>query len=1039
MTFNKRVSFLAIVVAVLVCNFNISHVSSQQIPQEELDSVKWMIQQVGNNLLPLDATLCNAKPYVKCTNENNVLHFTELYINVTTYVNIGLPDSNVAQFNLPYLKILEYRTADQVAATTDAQLFIGRVKNMPNLTRLVIENDPSLVLVPSDFPINCPKLTELYLLNNSYLTSIPGFFNQSNLETIVITKPLVSVSPLSNIYLDSYIQLVQLKNLTLRINPTVANITLLFDVNSFPLLTNFDLSLNTSVQNTYTVTWNSPAPNQNIRIESYNAELSFVDFSPALLQSIEIVGPRAYINPIATNAYTKLANITYSSNGKFDFPLISSWPPALRNLNFVNNNLNSFPSVILPAGLQSFNLENSKIKSPINGSIFTNVLPGGGKLKLNLNNNPEMTGALPDSFCSLASLELLNTGITIFPSCFKCFKDVYPNIIKINTPIPQIICGPTFTTTNNSLIKLGAIIQIQGSLLGWGNPDYNIQAIVPNSHLLMTNNVLGLTSVTFALNPLTPRTTYTFDVVDTTIKVKYGMDIQSTFINSPQSPYYEVKVWFDYINPNVQQSIRFNGQPCAIRSIGTTSVICRMNSLPDGNYTLIVTNAYMTQSIQNAKVTSITYPVVSSAQLTTVDFTTTTLELFGYFGNSPNIVNILLNQTIQCSGSMTKNSSYILCTADPRKLITPGPLSILVTVDSSSAVLNNLVFIPYPPSTNLKQKCIDETQNCYGHGECNDQGICICQQGYQDNCKLKVEPNVTFVKNETQPTATFQLDNSTTLDDYKFEFSMVSIEEIDSDNNIVSQLITNNWTVSYDNSTTSVDRLVYTLSPSPLQPLVTIQTTIEFSNISRSVLFGDTLLNVSANSIKIGVNVTNWNFQSFLTHLRIVFTTTLDADQQSFVENCQETQIPIFSDDEASTESYLRVIKGSTQFYGRFLSYSYSNGRKTFTKNEFINQTRIVGQQGQDGNLYTAYIGIHVPQCSSCLLDPDFSALVTPKNENTGHCGDDNDNSQVWKIAVGASVGGAVFIALLIGTIIYLKDRGVQHESELILYTFTDS
>ncbi|EGG13379.1 hypothetical protein DFA_11140 [Cavenderia fasciculata] len=1007
-----------LLIATLLACFYTPVVECQGLPPAEIDSVYYMIKYLGSTIPQVGTELCQQTTYIQCSTITGELHITSISIYVEVYNNVGQPNFNLQQFELPYLQslVLVSRANQVFDSSNNLNALIHRVNTLPALVRLTIQGDVAMQSIPNDFPKLLPSLREIFLVENKKLRLVgSSFFNNTSLETIYIRT--VEQNVLQDIPIGQYHRLPKLKKLVVTVSPTASSSAYL-NSDTTPNLIYLDFALNSTAA--YSLNFKVIR-----KMDQVQGSLIMVMDGPKPKDSIvnlKLIGS-ATLAPDNMNEYNNLKNLTYESNSLNDMPFGSGfYPPSLSILEFRSNDLVLFfQNTILPSTLSTLNIDDSKLTGSLPVNVFTNVLKNG-EFNLMLNNNENLVGMVPPDLCSLRSLQIKNTGFNQVPDCFYCYSD-NPTIIQMDLQIPQnFICSSTFDNPEPFYAANGLLENQSGQNLGWGNPLDNVLAVIPNKRISFFNIPLNSTSLTFDLNPSSSvSNVHTISIVDATVQfiISNGeVDISSKYIGSPSPAYLAINISMDYVNPSLTHVVKFGVIPSTIDCINVrvtyTQVSCQIFTKIDaGTYMVYIQNPYAItgKNLKLAIGAPYNYPVVSSAQLST---NASQLELFGYFGETPALAEISFNQTIGCN-SYHINSSYLSCTIDPTKFQTPGPISLSVTVDSSNVILNNLLYIQYPPSINLKQKCIDETQNCYGHGECNDQGICICQQGYQDNCKLKVEPNVTFVKNETQPTATFQLN-----DDYKFEFSMVSIEEIDSDNNIVSQLITNNWTVSYDNSTTSVDRLVYTLSPSLLQPSVTIQTTIEFSNISRSVLFGDTLLNVSANSIKIGVNVTNWNFQSFLTHLRIVFSTTLDADQQSFVENCQETQIPIFSDDEASTESYLRVIKGSTQFYGRFLSYSYSNGRKTFTKNEFINQTRIVGQE-QDGNLYTAYIGIHVPQCSSCLLDPDFSALVSPKKENTGQC-DEEDNSMVWKIAVGASVGGAVFIALVIATVLFLKD-----------------
>ncbi|EGG16017.1 hypothetical protein DFA_09689 [Cavenderia fasciculata] len=688
--------------------------------------------------------------------------------------------------------------------------------------------------------------------------------------------------------------------------------------------------------------------------------------------SITLAGANTSINPSDLGQYRSLTLFRATSIIQ-DLSGFTSISSSLVQYNVANNNLATFPY-----------------------EIFS----GTRTLAFDAYNNYQLSSPIPPQFCT-NKIDIRNTSITSVPDCFWC----YPSAMKSDLVAPPGFgCKPTLNTTG-VLPSLGGFVTLIGSNLGWAEGNPNLSTLIPNSKILYRYLTIG--SPEDVIIHLSPSVAIGASVI-------YA-DITWSTITHIITPNGGVILAYQSVvyNPYLSHSVSLISQDKGITNIKCTiisNVSCEVPIINGGSYELITSNQYRTVKTFIKIDTPISYPLVTSAQLTGLQ-----LSINGEFGISQAVNNIVkLNNTMICTIT-SKNQTVIECTLSGSP--TPGLASLQVIVDANPISLSNMVSVPFPPSIDLKQKCIQDTLNCYGHGQCNDLGICLCEQNYYDNCRYFKNPNVTFVQNDTKPVATFELDG------YQFFFSLVAIQELDADDKIVQELITDKWNVtdlSGDDLTSLHYRLLInsTLYPT-LSPVVNVTSLIEYSTQDRQLPFGDSMVSVGANSIKVGVNVTGWQYRSILSHLRVVFSTIVNNEQKT-IQSCSSNDIPTF-EEILGSDSYLRVIKNNTQFYGRFLSYSYSDGRKTFSRNELINQTSIIGKSNES----LALIGVHIPQCASCLLDPDFSALVVGQDkESNQDCSSKSSNT--WKIAVGVAVGGAVLIALIIGAVVYLKDNLVS-------------
>ncbi|EGG23029.1 hypothetical protein DFA_05159 [Cavenderia fasciculata] len=306
-----------------------------------------------------------------------------------------------------------------------------------------------------------------------------------------------------------------------------------------------------------------------------------------------------------------------------------------------------------------------------------------------------------------------------------------------------------------------------------------------------------------------------------------------------------------------------------------------------------------------------------------------------------------------------------------------------------------------------KEICSDTTQYCFGHGTCDDNGICQCQSGFNpvDNCLTKFADNTTYIPNPESPSTNISVDG------VEFGFDIVAIQEIGLDNEIVKELLTNSWLSNITTNSTFTDA-VYQLVISNTSILADTQVTVNitFSTQSRSITFGNQQLLINPNSIKLAVSINGWEYSSNVATLRVVLKTTTN-NQQSIEYDCKETDISSFSYDDYGTLQYLRVLKDNVQFNGRFIDFALADGRKTYSQTLLINQTSISDEES------VSMIGITLPQCQSCVLDPDFTPLLVV-NDKDGHC---SSTDQKWKIIVGCVVGGIGLVAIAVGSVIYYR------------------
>ncbi|EGG23038.1 hypothetical protein DFA_05168 [Cavenderia fasciculata] len=421
------------------------------------------------------------------------------------------------------------------------------------------------------------------------------------------------------------------------------------------------------------------------------------------------------------------------------------------------------------------------------------------------------------------------------------------------------------------------------------------------------------------------------------------------------------------------------------------------------------------------------YPFATSGQVNDQNTTQRLISLFGDFGpNALTNSSVRINNTMNCIIDQLESTQFtIQCQLESSPTIY-GPASVQLNVDGYLFDSKTYLIRFIKPSTGgstttstatsggvtpktPKEICSETTQYCFGHGTCDDNGICQCQSGFNpvDNCLTKFVDHTTFTSNATAPSTSIQVDGA------EFGFDIVAIQEIGLDNEIVKELLTNSWISNITINNTFTDA-VYQLVISNTSILADTQVTVNitFSTQSRSITFGNQQLLINPNSIKLAVSINGWEYSSNVATLRVVLKTTTN-NQQSIEYDCKETDISSFSYDDYGTLQYLRVLKDNVQFNGRFIDFALVDGRTTYSQTLLINQTSISSNQS------TAMIGITLPQCQSCVLDPDFTPLLVV-NDKDSDCSSKSED-QKWKIIVGCVVGGIGFVAIAVGSTIYYR------------------
>ncbi|EGG25420.1 EGF-like domain-containing protein [Cavenderia fasciculata] len=718
-----------------------------------------------------------------------------------------------------------------------------------------------------------------------------------------------------------------------------------------------------------------------LRVSSvFNLNLNILN--PDLLETIYIYGALVTF-PTMMNDYNKLLSLTIANNSLSSYPF-TVFPQKLMVLQITSSGMSAIPNLQLPSTLTFF--------------VFDNVSPG---IHIDLSNNVNLhLGDVPESFCQARSLTLTDIQYTSFPDCIYCYYMEPFLKLPFSAPPQNFVCNIEFDSM--ALYSNLGRVTITGKKIGYGNAPGGL-APVPNQKVSFSvvpqngpsRDVNILLSIPMGYNR-------DFSVIEAGVSLIGGRVITKL------SGIDQLVVYIDRINTYLSHNITLTESniTCANPIQSASTIIC---DVPKG------------------------YPLANAVNYTS---TTKALELSGYFGSTATTGTVTVANTINCV-IQKMNFTQITCILDSSPQ--PGPNTLYIKVDESEFISSSLFYIQPNNNNNgstttgstttatttttggnngesNQQKCERLTHNCYGHGNCDGNGQCQCNPNYNqiDNCLTKFT-NTTIQPNTTNPTVSFDIDG------IDFQFDIYSIQELDYDGSIIKELtlIKQSWNVSVttDNITTLVNYKLNTYNSTistEIYPNLQVSSNISFSSITRNVTFGDMELILLPNSIKVGFTISYWPFASNLATLRAVFKSTINNDQ-SVTFDCEKQSIDSFTKDQLSESiQYLRVVKDNIQFSGRFIDFVLSNGRKTYSKTELMSITPVDDDNSDES---IALIGINLPQCSQCQLDPDFTPLLIDKEFDNSDC----EKSNNWRIIVGCVVGGIGLIAAAIATFMVIK------------------
>ncbi|KAK5579369.1 hypothetical protein RB653_009051 [Dictyostelium firmibasis] len=378
------------------------------------------------------------------------------------------------------------------------------------------------------------------------------------------------------------------------------------------------------------------------------------------------------------------------------------------------------------------------------------------------------------------------------------------------------------------------------------------------------------------------------------------------------------------------------------------------------------------------------------------------ITLYGWFSNTHYKLNVTIDNKDCPVIQNTITNVSIQCTVSAGT----GKKSILIQQNN----LSWSGFFTY--EINVKS-CLN---NCSKNGDCiTSTGECNCRSGFKGfDCSIVSGGNGLPSTNTT-------IDNNgtTIINNQKtsYQILITKLIEFDVEKNIIQEYtLDNKWIVSETNTDSNENNnnnnnIVYQFSQTLVQSLTncTISYTVEeIKEKSKQYSFAGYNLTLDSGSVKISVSIYNYQYGSSLNNLQLQFQSSVASDSNDC--NKQDTDIQNSNND---LLNYITIKKDSKIMQARFLNRILSDGRSSIITSEVVSKLTD-----------SVTIGLNLPYCTNCLIDPDFSVLIVSSFK--GSCGENERPAYLIPVIV---VSGVIGVALVVGLSYYIyKKKFVENQ-----------
>ncbi|KAN0023651.1 hypothetical protein ACTFIV_008038 [Dictyostelium citrinum] len=687
---------------------------------------------------------------------------------------------------------------------------------------------------------------------------------------------------------------------------------------------------------------------------------------------------------------------------------------------------------------------------------------------LELTNNP-LKGTISDQFCTLQTLKLPTTVLIlgILPTCFSChFKN--NAILKANLNLGPAIVNNQNCTRLLPNLKIDPLLNrtiLYGLDLGF-DPSYF--TTVPN-----TNDwKVDIPSYQFYRNGMDISTfTFNFIYAGISFTLSSGGPVVTSLYVSNVGLLTIKGSGFSYNISGTVFTI-LNDQYCQIRSTTFDTIICQLFAYTNVTKTKIDATSVLKISGQLDYVFNVTYlPDFTNYYLNCSEDCTGkgfcdrnsgqcicnchskgscdirnrvckcftfwlgdectipdhyvssivpsnilggNVTLKGWYGDDHNNPSVFIG-SLECIISEISYST-IKCLIGPGS----GVKSVTVIQNGHSWIGQNIYFYNNT-ILNCPNNCTNSTMGICDQriGQCN----CLKSNFIGPDCSIEVikQPPKS---NTTVDTGTGSTDLNS--DKTKYTIKITKLLELDFSNNPVNtiDLFENNWNfkkingsgIGSDSGSDQNSNNLYIFNK-VVPSKCNITYIIEEVENDKEFTFADITFKVSSGSIKLTVEINNYTYISGLNTLQLQMESSVDVikneDGTINDQQCDVAKIKNI-DTENSALNYVTITKDGTVLYGRFINRALSDQRPTYITSEIV-----------DKNISSITVGLNLPHCIDCIIDPDFSILVQNK-EFQSDCkssgSDDNENIWFLPVVIVVPVVSATIIVIL-SLVVYTKYR----------------
>ncbi|KAM9972829.1 hypothetical protein ACTFIR_012199 [Dictyostelium discoideum] len=336
---------------------------------------------------------------------------------------------------------------------------------------------------------------------------------------------------------------------------------------------------------------------------------------------------------------------------------------------------------------------------------------------------------------------------------------------------------------------------------------------------------------------------------------------------------------------------------------------------------------------------------------------------------------------------------------------------------------------PTPPTTPTPTtiKCKTTCGESNKQGYCSvAQAVCICYSPWIGvDCQSQIVTVPPPKINETNPSTEITAPSTSEIK-YSSIVSIVSLRELDYNNNVVNNYTFDKWV--FKSISDTQNKKIYSYFSNITinnQVISNITSTLEWNSKASIVQFAGQDISLNPSSIKYTISISKYNFLNQLNTLQLVMSASIQAQNNPQSEN-DECSSNSFGNSSSSPNqdkidsNYMQLQVNDHSFYGRFIKRCLLDSRIVPISNSKLDENQI---EIKSNNKISSFIGINIPWFSSeAIIDPDFSVLLS---HSDNPCNGVNGDSGLTKSQLIGIIVGSVclFIVLFIIVFYFLLKR----------------